>query len=108
MKPDTILGWQRRLVGKKFDGSNNRQYPGRPRFDADIELMVRLAQENKSWGYDRIAGALAVWRPLRRSGSVGIEWIEGSNFANGSRQSRHHEVAATLATGPRCELPSIR
>ena len=28
--------------------------------DADIEeLVVRLAKENKSWGYDRIAGALA-------------------------------------------------
>ena len=33
---------------------------GRPRIDADIEeLVVRLAKENKSWGYDRIAGALA-------------------------------------------------
>lgn len=60
VKPDTILGWHRKLVAKKFDGSKNRQYPGRPRVDADIEeLVVRLAQENKSWGYDRIAGALA-------------------------------------------------
>ena len=60
VKPDTILGWHRRLVAKKFDGSKNRQYPGRPRVDADIEeLVVRLAQENKSWGYDRIVGALA-------------------------------------------------
>ena len=60
VNPDTILGWHRRLVAKKFDGSKNRQYPGRPRVDADIEeLVVRLAKENKSWGYDRIAGALA-------------------------------------------------
>ena len=60
VKPDTILGWHRRLVAKKFDGSKNRQYPGRPRVGADIEeLVVRLAKENKSWGYDRIAGALA-------------------------------------------------
>ena len=60
VKPETILGWHRRLVAKKFDGSKNRQYPGRPRVDADIEeLVVRLAKENKSWGYDRIAGALA-------------------------------------------------
>ena len=60
VKPETILGWHRRLVAKKFDGSKNRHYPGRPRVDADIEeLVVRLAQENKSWGYDRIAGALA-------------------------------------------------
>ncbi len=49
VKPETLLGWHRRLVAKKFDGSKNRQYPGRPRVDADIEeLVVRLAQENKS------------------------------------------------------------
>ena len=55
VKPETILDWHRRLVAKKFDGSKNRQYPGRPRVDADTEeLVVRLAKENKSWGYDRI------------------------------------------------------
>jgi hypothetical protein len=31
-----------------------------PRVDAGIEaLVVRMARENSSWGYDRIAGALA-------------------------------------------------
>jgi hypothetical protein len=60
VRPETILGWHRRLVAKKFNGSKNRRYPGRPRMDADIEeLVVRFAKENKSWGYDRIAGALA-------------------------------------------------
>ena len=29
-RPDTILGWYRRLVAQKFDGSKQRQYPGRP------------------------------------------------------------------------------
>jgi putative transposase len=29
-KPDTILAWYLRLAAKKFDGSKNRQYPGRP------------------------------------------------------------------------------
>ena len=28
-KPDTILGWYRRLVARKFDGSRQRSYPGR-------------------------------------------------------------------------------
>lgn len=59
-KPETILGWYRRLVARKFDGSNHRLYPGRPRIDPEVEaLIVRMAQENSSWGYDRIAGALA-------------------------------------------------
>ena len=48
VNPDTILGWHRRLVAKKFDGSKNRHYPGRPRIDADIEeLVVRLAKERR-------------------------------------------------------------
>ncbi len=28
LRPETILGWHRRLVAKKFDGFRNRPYPG--------------------------------------------------------------------------------
>ncbi len=59
-KPDTILGWYRRLVAVKFDGSKARRYPGRPRIEPELEdLVVRMAKENVGWGYDRIVGALA-------------------------------------------------
>src|SRR5512138_3381800 len=59
-KPDTILGWYRRLVAAKFDGSKCRSYPGRPGITRETEgLIVRIARENQTWGYDRIAGALA-------------------------------------------------
>jgi hypothetical protein len=59
-KPDTILGWYRQLIARKFDGSRQRGYPGRPRVSAEVEeLVVRFARENRSWGYDRILGALA-------------------------------------------------
>jgi len=59
-KPETILGWFRRLVAQKFDGSKNRKKVGRPRIDAEVEqLIVRMARENRNWGYDRIVGALA-------------------------------------------------
>jgi hypothetical protein len=58
-KPETILAWYRRLIASKFDGSKQRSYAGRPSLAPDIEtLIVRMAQENSSWGYDRIAGAL--------------------------------------------------
>src|SRR4051794_38899217 len=30
-KPETILGWYRKLIAQKFDGSKHRAYPGRPR-----------------------------------------------------------------------------
>lgn len=59
-QPETILAWYRRLIAHKFDGSKSRRRPGRPRVRADIEsLVVRMAKENPSWGYDRIVGALA-------------------------------------------------
>jgi putative transposase len=60
VKPETILGWHRTLVAQKFDGSQRRKSPGRPTIDQELEaLIVRIAQENRSWGYDRIVGALA-------------------------------------------------
>ena len=59
-KPDTILGWYRKLIANKFDGSKARRTHGRPRIDEEMEsLVVRMAKENPSWGYDRIVGALA-------------------------------------------------
>jgi transposase len=59
-KPDTILGWHRKLVAQKFDGSDQRQPRGRPRVEKDVEdLVVEMAKANRSWGYDRLAGALA-------------------------------------------------
>ncbi len=58
-KPDTIMGWYRRLVARKFDGSKSRRYPGRPRIDDEIEQwVVRMAKENSDWGYDRIVSAM--------------------------------------------------
>jgi len=60
VKPDTILAWHRKLVAQKFDGSQQRKAPGRPTIDKDVEaLVVRMARDNRSWGYDRIVGALA-------------------------------------------------
>lgn len=58
-KPATILGWVRKLVAQKFDGSKNRKTAGRPRIDAEVEeLILGMARENRSWGYN-IVGALA-------------------------------------------------
>jgi len=59
-KPDTLLAWYRKLIANKFDGSKFRQQVGRPRIDKEAErLVVQMAKENPSWGYDRIVGALA-------------------------------------------------
>ena len=60
VKPDTILAWHRELGAQKCNGSPQRKAPGRPTIAQELEaLVVRLAQENHSWGYDRIVVALA-------------------------------------------------
>ena len=67
-RPDTILAWYRKLVACKFDGSQVRHGPGRPRIKREVEqLIVHMAGENRDWGYDRIAGALANKRSASRA-----------------------------------------
>ena len=57
--PETLLAWHRKLIAQKYDGTAHRA-PGRPRAAGEIEaLVVRLAQENREWGYRRIEGALS-------------------------------------------------
>lgn len=59
--PDTILRWHRNLVARKWDYSQRRaKRAGRPPITDEVrKLAIRLAQENPSWGYDRIQGALS-------------------------------------------------
>jgi hypothetical protein len=59
-RPETILGWFRKLVAQKFDESRQRSYPGRPGIRPEVaSLIAQFARENSGWGCDRIAGALA-------------------------------------------------
>jgi putative transposase len=58
--PNTILRWHRQLVARKWDYSAKRRSPGRPKVAKETEeLVLRMAKENPTWGYDRIQGALA-------------------------------------------------
>lgn len=59
VKPATILRWHADLIARKFDGSGYRQSPGRPPISTEVEkLILRFARANRTWGYDRISGAL--------------------------------------------------
>jgi hypothetical protein len=58
--PKTLMRWYHRLIAEKFDGSKTRKALGRPRVPEEVEqLVVRLAEENPTWGYRRLQGALA-------------------------------------------------
>jgi putative transposase len=57
--PETLLAWHRKLLARKYDGSDKRG-PGRPRTAGEIEvLVVGMAEENRDGGYGRIQGALS-------------------------------------------------
>lgn len=71
--PETLLAWHRRLIAQNYDGSKQRG-TGRPRTSAEIvALVVRLAKENRAWGYRRIQGAL--WNVGHEIGSKTVAAI---------------------------------
>ena len=57
--PDTLVAWHRALITRNYDG-HLRRGPGRPPVTEEIrQWVVRVASENRSWGYTRIQRALA-------------------------------------------------
>ena len=124
-QPATILGWYRRLIANKFNGSRFRQRVGRPRVAEEIErLVLRMAKENPSWGYDRIVGALAnpghrlsdqtVGNVLRRHGlspapkrkqTVSWKAFIRSHRKAGRRQPRRRRLTALLLSSKNSTRP---
>ena len=71
--PDTILRWHRKLIARKYDGSDKRR-PGPPPTKKKMirDHVLRMAGENDTWGYGRIYGELrglgydVHWQTVRR------------------------------------------
>jgi hypothetical protein len=52
------LDWHQRLIARKYEGSAKRS-PRRPSTPREVRgLILRMAAENRTWGYTRILGAL--------------------------------------------------
>lgn len=57
--PETILRWHRELGARHWDHSERRKKAGRPMLPQEIvDLVLRLAKENPTWGYNRIQGGI--------------------------------------------------
>ena len=55
--PDTLLRWHRQLVARKWTYAGPRS--SRRGILTEIrQIVVRMAEENPTWGYTRIQGAL--------------------------------------------------
>ncbi len=98
--PGTLLRWQRRLVANKW---RQPTPPGRPPIpDELVELILRLARDNRRWGVVRIQGELR--RLGHRVGASTIRRllrahrIPPSTARDDSWRTFLHAQAATLLT----------
>ena len=59
--PQTVLGWYNTLIADKYNSvAPGQKKRGRKPVSKDIEdLVIRMARENRNWGYKRIQQALA-------------------------------------------------
>jgi len=57
--PDTLLYWHRRLVALKYTAKRKINTERQEEMVIIKELCVKFAEENPSWGYGRIQGALS-------------------------------------------------
>jgi len=59
VQPETVLGWHRELVRKKWAAFGRRRGPGRPGLDPEIQhLILQIAKGNPRWGCVRVRGEL--------------------------------------------------
>jgi putative transposase len=91
VRPETLRRWHRELVRRRWALFGRRRGPGRPPLSSAYgDLVLRLATENRRWGYQRIHGELlklgycvsatAIRSLLRRHGvppaprRAGVSW----------------------------------
>jgi putative transposase len=78
VKPATVLRWHREIVKRKWTYGNTAKRGRPPTPVATVDLIVRLARENRAWGYGKLQGELlkvghrasraTITRVLRRQG----------------------------------------
>src|SRR5438445_5485832 len=84
-QPETVLGWHRQLVRRKWAAFARRRGPGRPGLDSELQkLILEMAKDKPKWGCVRIRGELlklghvisatAIRKSVRRNGIGSAPW----------------------------------
>ena len=74
--PETLLAWHRRLIARKWDYSERRKQPGRPRVMAEISKLVVGMFGRASW----------TKRMVWRRGLLGVAYRRASTASAGLRE----------------------
>ena len=107
--PGTILRWHRDIVRRRWARLTRRGRSGRPATHRKVRSVVlRLAQENESWGYRRIHGELAglgitvapstVWQILKSAGINRAPRRDGPGWAEFLRSQAQGILALDFFT----------
>jgi putative transposase len=108
--PATILRWPRQLVRRRWTTRSVRA--GRPAIPAGVRaVIVRLANENPTWGYRRIHGELAglgyqigastVWRILDTAGIDPAPRRAGPTWRSSAERRPRRSSPAICSTSTR-------
>ncbi|MFQ5418973.1 MAG: hypothetical protein ACE5EY_01290 [Anaerolineae bacterium] len=73
-QPETVFGWHRDLVRRKWTNEKKNKVGRPPTSDEVKDLIVCLALENTNWGYGKIEGEL-----LKLGIDVGATTIRNRN-----------------------------
>jgi putative transposase len=103
--PSTILRWHRQLIRRRWTTRSARA--GRPAVPAGVRaVIVRLANENPTWGYRRVHGELAglgiqigtstVWKILNAAGIDPAPRRAGPTWTQFLRIQAHGILACDL------------
>jgi hypothetical protein len=104
VQPETLLGWHRRLVAGAW--TYPHRHTGRPPLNPEVQrLIVRLAKENPTWGYQRIKGELQ--RLGVRISATAIARRCAARPGSSTTTDRHHDVAGVSA-GAGCRDRGLR
>jgi transposase InsO family protein len=59
VQPETVLGWHRELVRRRWAAFGRRRGSGRPGLDPELQkLILQMAKDNPRWGCVRVRGEL--------------------------------------------------